>query len=422
MTVSTESTVPAHRRSRHGIRRTRGLAGALAAAGLVATGLAGAASATTPGTNAAPAKPDVNGATVKVGMITTLSGGGAYIGEQTKNAFQLAFDLDGRYKLELTAEDDKQEPDTGQQLIGRMLDSDVDVVTGIIFSNIAAAVVPQVTGAGKIYLSNNAGPSPFAGAKCDKNYFVVSWQNDDPAEAMGKYLKDQGVGNVVALAPNYQAGKDSIAGFKRMFGEVSKEIYTEFGATDYAQAIAEIRDAAPKAVYFFYPGAMAIAFVKQYQAAGLNIPLYGPTFSLDENIINNIGDPAIGLQTSTFWTPDMQTPGNKEFVDAFTKAYGSTPNTYAAQAFDTANLLISALDANGGKADDVDALRAALEKANFQSVRGKFAFNTNHHPIQDWYISTVAKDDATGKLTNKIGDLIIADKPDSYVGECPLGK
>lgn len=358
---------------------------------------------------------------ISVGMITTLSGGAAYLGEDTRDGFQLAFELDERFTLDLVVEDDARDPTAAQGLADRMIERDnVDIMTGIVFSNVLGAVVPTVVDRDLIYLSTNAGPSPFAGAQCHENYFVVSWQNDNPAEAMGQYLADQDVGSVVALAPNYQAGTDSVTGFKRTFGSVDDEIYTELGATDYSQAIAQIRDADPDAVYFFYPGGMGIAFVQQYVDAGLDIPIYGPTFSFDENLVDAIGPSALGLLNSSFWAPDLDNEANRVFVTEFRATYGRTPTGYAAQAFDTANLLISALVANGGDPSDIAAMRDALGDANFDSVRGKFSFNSNNHPIQDWYLLKVVEDPVNGDLTNTVVETVLTNHEDAYVGECSL--
>lgn len=370
---------------------------------------------------AEPEEPAVAGGKVKVGMITTLSTGAAYLGEGIRDAFQLAFELDGRYELELVIEDDGRDPAFAQQLADRMMTRDeVDIMTGIVFSNVAGAVVPQVVNAGTIYLSPNAAPSPFAGADCHENYFVASWQNDNQSEAMGVYVAEAGYESAVALAPNYQAGHDMVAGFKRFFGEVDEEIYTELGASDYAQAIAQIREADPDAVYFFYPGGMGIAFIQQYVASGLDIPIFGPMSSFDEDLVDAIGDAAVGLLNSSFWAPDMDNEANRVFVEAYREKYGSTPTSYAAQGYDTALLLISALDANGGDPSDIAGMRAALKAADFDSVRGNFSFNTNNHPIQDWYLLEVVEDPVHGDLTNKIVATILEDHPDAYASDCPL--
>lgn len=365
--------------------------------------------------------PEAVGGKVKVGMITTLSTGAAYLGEGIRDAFQLAFEIDGRYELDLVVEDDGRDPAFAQQLADRMLTRDeVDVMTGIVFSNVAGAVVPQVVNAGTIYISPNAAPSPFAGAQCHENYFVASWQNDNQSEAMGVYVADEGYESAVALAPNYQAGHDMVAGFKRFYGDVAEEIYTELGATDYAQAIAQIREADPDAVYFFYPGGMGIAFIQQYQASGLEIPIFGPVSSFDEHLVDAIGDAALGLVNSSFWAPDMDNDANRVFVEAYREKYGSTPTSYAAQGYDTALLLISALDANGGSAGDTAGMREALKAADFDSVRGSFSFNTNNHPIQDWYLLEVVRDPVHGDLTNTIVATILEDHADAYASDCAL--
>lgn len=367
---------------------------------------------------AAEPEPEPSGA-VKVGMITTLSTGAAYLGEGIRDGFQLAFDLNGRYDLDLLVEDDGRDPATAQQLADRMLSRDeVDLMTGIVFSNVAGAVVPQVVNDGVIYISPNAAPSTFAGAQCHENYFVASWQNDNMSEAMGVYMADEGVASVVALAPNYQAGQDMVAGFKRYFGDVEEEIYTELGASDYAQAIAQIREADPEGVFFFYPGGMGIAFVQQYVASGLTIPIYGPVASFDENLIDAIGDAAVGLRNSSFWSVDLDNAANQEFVAAYREAYGATPTSYAAQGYDTARLLISALDANGGDPSDTAGMRAALSEANFDSVRGNFRFNSNNHPIQDWYLREVVRDPDQGDLTNVVIGTILEDHEDAYASSC----
>ena len=368
-----------------------------------------------------PEEPAVAGGKVKVGMITTLSTGAAYLGEGIRDAFQLAFEIDGRYELDLVVEDDGRDPAFAQQLADRMLTRDeVDVMTGIVFSNVAGAVVPQVVNAGTIYISPNAAPSPFAGAQCHENYFVASWQNDNQSEAIGVYVANEGYESAVALAPNYQAGHDMVAGFKRFFGEVDEEIYTELGATDYAQAIAQIREADPEAVYFFYPGGMGIAFIQQYVASGLEIPIFGPVSSFDEFLVDAIGDAALGLVNSSFWAPDMDNEANRIFVEAYREKHGSTPTSYAAQGYDTALLLISALDANGGDPSDTAGMREALKAADFDSIRGNFRFNTNNHPIQDWYLLEVVRDPVHGDLTNTIVATILEDHPDAYASDCPL--
>ncbi len=359
-------------------------------------------------------------ADVKVGMITTLSGGGASLGIDVRDGFLLALKMagDAGAGVEVVIEDDQQKPDIAVQLADKMIQSDqVDVLTGIIWSNLAMAVVPAAVAQGKFYLSPNAGPSALAGANCDKNYFNVAWQNDNLHEAAGAYANTAGYKNSFILAPNYPAGTDALAGYKRFYeGGLAGEVYTQLGQTDYAGEIAQIRASGADSVFFFLPGGMGIAFMKQYAESGVDIPLIGPAFSFDQNILQAVGDAALGVKNTSQWSKDLDNDANKAFVEAYSAEYGRLPSLYSSQGYDTANLLLSAM----AKADvsDADAFRAALEAADFASTRGDFAFNTNHHPIQDIYVREVIKE---GDIyTNKIVGVALEDRGDAYAEQCKM--
>jgi branched-chain amino acid transport system substrate-binding protein len=354
---------------------------------------------------------------VKIGMITTLSGGGAGLGIDVRDAFQLALKQAGNTEIELVVEDDAQKPELAVQIADKMVQSEkVDLMTGIIWSNLAMAVVPSVTAQDVIYLSPNAGPSPLAGAGCNANYFNVAYQNDNFHEAMGQYA-NQDYKKTFILAPNYPAGKDSLTGFKRYYkGELAGEIYTQLGQTDYAAEIAQIRASGADSVFFFLPGGMGIAFTKQYAQSGVGIPLMGPGFSFSQDVLAAIGDAALGVKNSASWSPDLDNEANKAFVAAFREAYGRLPSVYAAQAYDTANLILSA----AGKASvkDKDAFCTALKEADFATVRGKFKFNTNQHPIQDIYVREVVRDGDV--ITNRIVATAFTDHGDAYAEQCGM--
>ena len=357
---------------------------------------------------------------VKVGLITTLSGGGAGIGADVRDGFMLALKNagDAGKEIEVILEDDQQKPDIAVQVADKMIQSDnVDVLTGIIWSNLAMAVVPAATAQGKFYLSTNAAPSALAGEGCNPLYFSVSYQNDNLHEAAGAYASAQGVKKMFIMAPNYPAGQDSLAGFKRFYtGEVVAEVYTQVGQTDFAAEIAQIRASGADEVFFFEPGGMGIAFLKQYAESGVGIPLIGPGFSLSEDILPAVGDAALGIKNTGHWSSDLDNPANKAFVDGFIADYGRMPSLYAAQAYDTANLLLSA--AAKASPSDPEAFRAALAAADFASVRGKFSFGPNQHPIQDIYVLEVEK---RGEfLTNKIIDTAMTDRGDAYVEQCKM--
>jgi len=355
---------------------------------------------------------------VKVGMITTLSGGGAGLGIDVRDGFMLAVKQSGNTDIEVVIEDDQQKPDIAVQLADKMIQSDkVDVLTGIIFSNLAMAVIPSAVAQGKFYLSPNAGPSALAGAGCNANYFNVAWQNDNLHEAAGAYANQAGFANSFILAPNYPAGQDALTGYKRMYsGALAGELYTELGQTDYAAEIAQIRASGADSVFFFLPGGMGISFLKQYADSGVGLPVVGPAFSFDQGILQAVGAAALGVKNTSQWSKDIDNATNKAFVETFQAEYGRLPSLYASQGFDTANLLISAM----GKAavTDADAFRAALKAADFASTRGDFKFNTNNHPIQDIYVREVIQEGDV--FTNKIIGVALMDHGDAYAAECKM--
>ncbi len=362
---------------------------------------------------------------VRIGMITTLSGGGSGLGIDVRDGFQLALKQGGGklggVDVDLIISDDARKPETAKQIADRMVKSDkVDIMTGIIWSNLAMAVVPGVTKAGIFYISPNAGPSALAGKMCNENYFNVAWQNDNLHEAMGQHVSDKGFKNVYILAPNYPAGKDALAGFKRYYkGGLAGEVYTKLGQSDYAAEISAIRAAKPDAVFFFLPGGMGINFLKQYSQAGLkdNIPLFGPAFSFDETILKPVGDAAIGVFNTSQWNADIENAANRAFVADFAAEYGRRPSLYASQGYDAARLIGSALAAVKGDMSDKSAFRLALTKADFESVRGNFRFGSNHHPIQDIYVRQVYRNEK-GELTNKIVGKVFSDHQDAYAKDC----
>ncbi|MGA9412220.1 MAG: ABC transporter substrate-binding protein [Roseobacter sp.] len=355
---------------------------------------------------------------VKVGMITTLSGGGAGLGIDVRDGFMLAIKQSGRDDIEVVIEDDQRKPDIAVQLADKMIQSEkVDVMTGIIWSNLAMAVVPATVAQGKFYLSPNAGPSALAGKGCNPNYFNVAWQNDNLHEAAGAYANTAGYTNSFILAPNYPAGQDALTGYKRTFeGELAGELFTKLGQTDYAAEIAQIRASGADSVFFFLPGGMGISFLKQYADSGVDIPVVGPAFSFDQGILQAVGDAALGVVNTSQWNKDIDNPTNKAFVETFQAEYGRLPSLYASQGFDTANLLISAVEA--ASPADADAFRAALKAANFDSTRGDFAFGPNNHPIQNIYAREVIKEGDV--FTNKIIGVALENHGDVYAAECQM--
>ncbi len=363
---------------------------------------------------------------LKIGFITTMSGPQGIIGKHMKDSVELALEHLGHkvggLPVEVFYGDDQTKPDVGVQLANEMLKKDqVDIVSGVIWSNVMMAVVPVVTGAGKIMVGANAGASPLAGSQCNRLYFSASWNNDESPEAMGKYLQEKGVQDLYVMAPNYQAGKDMVAGLKRYYkGKIVDEVYTKLGQQDYQAEITQLRSKNPKAVFVFYPGGMGIQFVRQYVQAGLRdqIPLYS-VFTVDETTLPALKEAALGQYEARFWSPDLKVPASQKYVSDFRKKYGYTPSFYGAQSYDAILLIDSAVKAVKGDLKNTDGMVKAMEKANYPSIRGKFQFNVNHHPIQDFYLLKAVKGGPDG-VEMQIQQKAFEKHKDAYYPECKM--
>ncbi len=363
---------------------------------------------------------------IKIGFITTMSGPQGVIGAYMKDSVELALDHLGRkvggLETEIIYGDDQTKPDVGVQLAEEMLKKhQVDFVAGIIWSNVMLAVMPVVTGAGKIMVGTNAGASPLAGSQCNELYFSTSWNNDQTPEAMGKFLQEQGTNDLYVMAPNYQAGKDMVAGLKRSYkGRIVEEIYTALGQQDYQAEITQLRSKNPKAVFAFYPGGMGIQFLRQYDQAGLRgqLPLY-TVYTVDEISILAVKEAALGGWETRFWSPDLKNDANQRYVADYRKKYGKLPVFYGAQSYDGILLIDSAVKATKGNLKDTKALVAAMRKADFNSIRGPFQYNVNHHPIQNFYLLRAEKV-ASGDIEMRIQKTILEKHKDAYSQDCKM--
>jgi branched-chain amino acid transport system substrate-binding protein len=363
---------------------------------------------------------------LKIGIIVTLSGPPAVIGQQLRNGFNLAVKtLGGRLggrEAEVIVADDELKPDLAVTKVKALIERDrAELMVGPVFSNILQAILKPVTDKKVFLISPNAGTSNFAGKECNPNFFVTSYQNDQNHEVLGKYAQDSGMKKAFIMAPNYQAGKDALAGFKRYFkGEILDEIYVPLGQLDYSAELSKIAVSKPDAIFVFLPGGMGINFVKQFRQAGLADKIvFLSAFTVDESTLPAQQDAALGFFGGANWAPDLDNAQNKAFVAAYEKEYGAVPATYAFQAYDAALLIDSAVRQVKGNLADQDGLRAAFKKADFQSLRGSFKFANNHYPIQDFYLVKVAKR-PDGKYQTEIVKKVFANYTDPYAKDCPM--
>lgn len=370
---------------------------------------------------------------VKIGFVTTLTTPAGVIGEDMKNAVNLAVEhLGGKMAgkdVEVLFEDDGFKPEIGKQKTDKLIKRDkVDFVAGFIWSHVLLASSKTVLDSGKFLISSNAGPSQLAGKGCNQNFFSTSWQNDQTPMAMGEVLNQQNVKSLYVIAPNYAAGKNMVAGVERAFkGEIVGKDMTKWGKDrqlDFSAELAKAKASGADGLFIFYPGSAGGAFIKQYQQAGLrdSLPLYS-VFTVDSISLPKLQSANIegvmGSKSTMFWAPDLDNAANKKFVADFKAKHGTYPSFYAAQSYDSIMLIDSAMRETGGSLDNQDAIRAAMEKADFASVRGSFSYGKNHMPIQNFYLREVVAD-ADGKWTTKVVKTVFENHQDSYVDQCKL--
>jgi branched-chain amino acid transport system substrate-binding protein len=363
---------------------------------------------------------------LRIGFISTFSGPQGVIGEHMKNSVELALDHLGRKVGGLDTEviygDDQFKPDVGKQVADEMLRKhQVQFVSGIIWSNVMLAVAPTVTEAGVFMIGTNAGPHDLAGKMCHELFFSTSWQNDQTPEAMGKHMSDQGITDVYVMAPNYAAGKDMVAGFKRYFkGRIVDEVYTKLGQADYQAELSQLRAKNPKAVFVFYPGGMGIQFLKQYAQAGLRaqIPLYS-VYTVDEISLPAVKEDALGQWETRYWSPDLKNAANQRYVTDYKKKYGKMPVFYGAQSYDGIMLIDSGVKAVKGDLADKKGMIAAMRKADYPSTRGKYTYNVNHFPIQNFYLLRAVRG-ASGEVEMQTQKAVFENHWDSYYKACGM--
>jgi branched-chain amino acid transport system substrate-binding protein len=366
-------------------------------------------------------------AQLKIGFVAELSGPQAPLGQDQYDALMLLIEQNGGklggVPVQVIKEDSQLKPDVASQVVDKLLEKDkVPIITGITFSNIMMTVHKKITQKGVFLIGSNAGPAPIAGAQCSPYFFSTSWQNDTQAEVVGKFATDKGYRNVIAMAPNYQAGKDFVAGFKRQFkGTVVDEMYPALTTTDFSAELAQIASKRPDALYVFMPGGLGVNFVKQFAQQGLNKSITVMSAStVDGTTLPALKDVALGWQSGTFWGPDFPNEANQKFVEAFEKKYGRIPSQYAAQSFDAAQLLDSAIRKVKGNVADKKAFHAALKEANFKSIRGNFKFGDNQFPVQDMYMFDVNKD-SKGRVSLRTISKPLTNHVDAYAANCKLG-
>jgi branched-chain amino acid transport system substrate-binding protein len=366
---------------------------------------------------------------LKIGFLSTLSGPAGAIGIEIRDGFNLAVKMAGGklggLPTEVIFADDTLNPEMGKQLAERLLKRDrVNLMTGIVFSNVMLAVWPTIQQAKVFYVAPNSTPTRITGEGCNPYFVSAAWPNEGHHEAAGHYAKSKGYKNVYLIAPNYPAGKDSTTGFKRGYGgTIAAEVYTKLNQLDYSAELAQIRAAKPAALYAFLPGGMGINFIKQFVAAGLSseVPLLVPGFADDQDIIRAVGEPMLGIFDTSHWAYDLDNDANRKFVAGFEKEFKRIPSLFAEQGYTTALMIDAAVRAAKGKIEDVQGFHKALMSApqRMKSPRGDFKMAHNGTPTQDYYVRVVAKDNQ-GRLVNKKIGTVVSGLGDFWAKDCKM--
>jgi len=370
---------------------------------------------------------------VKIGFVTTLTTPAAVIGNDMKDAFDLANDhiggKMGNLDVEIIYEDDGFKPEIGKQKADKLVkQDDVDFVTGFIWSHVLLASSQSVLRSGKFLITANAGPSQLAGKQCHENFFSVSWQNDQTPMALGEVLNQEGINSVYLMAPNYAAGKNMVTGVERTYkGEIKGKDLTKWGKDaqlDFSAELAKAKASGAEAMWVFYPGKAGGAFIKQFSQSGLadSMKLY-TVFTVDAIALPRLQqaglDGVLGTYATQTWSPDLDTAGNKKFVTDFLAKYGRYPSFYAAQAYDSMFFIKNAVEAVGGDLSNKDGIRAAMKAATELPTRGAMSWGNNHFPIQNLYLREAVQD-SEGRWTTKIVKTVYENHQDTYAGECKM--
>jgi branched-chain amino acid transport system substrate-binding protein len=385
----------------------RGLARRLAtivAAGLVVALLAGCGSSLQEDRQGAGDGP------IKVGFLVPQSGVYAPLGRDMENGFRLYLDAKGGrlggHTVELVVADEGGGPETGVPAAQKLLQQDqVTALVGIVSSAVVLGVRDLVNDSKVPLIVANAGANAITGEQRSDYVWRTSFTNGEVAGALGAYVAGQVKGGKVFLAaPDYAAGKEATAGFQAAFeaagGQVAGTELTPFGTTtNFQPYLARIQRSGAKAVYCFYAGAEAVAFVKQYQQFGLasRIPLYCSGFVTEGGVLDAQGDAALGIKGSLHYSDQLDNPTNQRFVADYSARYGDSPTVYAVQAYDAAAVLDRAL-AKGTTGDAiVDGLKGIGE---IDSPRGPWRFTDGHGPDQVYYLR--ATQEQGGRIVNAI--------------------
>jgi branched-chain amino acid transport system substrate-binding protein len=301
-------------------------------------------------------------------------------------------------KIQLIIEDDENKPPVAIAKAKKLILSDkVDVLIGGLASNLAVPLAPVAIEAKTPYIIVNAGADDLTGAKCSPWVMRVSFSNDQITRPSGKWLFDKGYKNIYVLTADYRGGRDIVDNFKTAFGKAGGKVvgegYAPFDTKDFGPYLSQAKAAKPDAIYTFFPGGMAIQFVKQYGQFGLQgqIPLTGPVWTVSPLFASAQGSAAFGYVGPINYIYTLDLPANKKFVEAFKeKSGGTVPDEVSINGYDAVNFIIAAVKKLNGKTDDKAALAKAIQQVSYTGPRGPVRIDPKtNNIIQNIYMVEV---------------------------------
>ncbi|MBF0324379.1 MAG: ABC transporter substrate-binding protein [Alphaproteobacteria bacterium] len=363
---------------------------------------------------------------IVVGILATLTGAGAIAGQDVVDGFNVALkQVGGRFanqEVRVVVADDKGSPDVARQQVKRLLERErLDlVITAVSSASLAAALRPLIEA--KLFVLNvDNAPSALAGPECSQWVFEIGAPPSTRMEVLGQYLTHERMRRVMVIGANLPPTAEMVAELQRTFqGEILLH-KVKPGEARYGDQIERAASLQPDAVVSLLSGGMGTAFLRAWGETNLkkDIPAFAPWRSLERTVLPALGDGGLDVMAVATWSPDLDNPANKRMQTEFDVEYGRPSTTWSARGYDAALLLEGALKATGGRTADPDALRAALRRADFHSVRGSFRFASNHTPVQAYVLRKVARD-AKGRLTNETRQVLAKDWRDRQAPSCPM--
>jgi branched-chain amino acid transport system substrate-binding protein len=345
---------------------------------------------------------------VKIGLILPMTGGQASTGKQIDNAVKLYMKQHGDTvagkKIEVILKDDAAVPDNTKRLAQELIVNDkVSIIAGFGITPAAFAAAPLATQAKVPEVVMAAGTSIIT----EKSPYIVrtSFTLGQSSTIIGDWAVKNGIKKVATLTSDYAPGNDALKFFKEHFtaggGQIVEEVKVPLANPDFAPFLQRMKDAKPDAMFVFVPAGQGGNFMKQYAERGLDksgIKVIGPGDVMDDDLLNNMGDAALGAVTAHIYSADHQSKENKEFLAAYEKAYNQRPGFMAVGGYDGIHLIYAALQKTGGKADG-DSLIAAMKGMKWESPRGPISIDPETRDIvQNVYIRKVEK--KNGQLWN----------------------